>query len=59
MSKTKRYTTSDEKRLIRAGWQRRKHGWKSPYTGAVLNEERAVRVELIMDPKPPGPAMPL
>lgn len=48
-----KHSTIDEKRLRKAGWQKRKGGWKSPYTGQVLTEDRAVRFELFMDPNQP------
>jgi hypothetical protein len=43
---------SPAQRLTKAGWQRRKNGWKSPYTRNVLAEEKALRVEdfMVRDP---------
>lgn len=39
---------SDDRRLRKAGWVKRKKGWKSPYSGNFLTTEHAVRVELMM-----------
>lgn len=42
--------TSDEQRLVKAGWKpRKKHCWQSPYTSLVLTEEKAVRTELLLE----------
>jgi len=47
----KRIPTSDATTLRSKGWRKDRKGlWISPYTRAHLSEERARRVELMMNP---------
>ncbi len=34
--------------LRKAGWQKRRNGWKSPYTQNVISEEKALYLEEFM-----------
>lgn len=42
------HSLTPAQRLRKAGWQKRRNGWESPYTRSVLPEERALGIEDFM-----------